>query len=132
MSNTHQLGLAADRYLEDSVENAPPVKLVRMLYEGALKFLDRGVACAQGGNRAGFIHWLNRSNAIITELRLSLIPVEGSDIAPNLDALYDFCEERLLAAMEASRPEPALEARKVLVTLLEAWQHVETNAGKSS
>jgi flagellar secretion chaperone FliS len=131
MSNMNQLGLAADRYLEDAVENAPPVKLIRMLYEGAVKFLDRGVACAQTGNRAGFIHWLSRSNAIVTELRLSLIPVEGSDIAPNLDALYDFCEERLLAAMEAGQPEPALEARKVLATLLEAWQHIELSAGQS-
>lgn len=126
-----ELRQAADRYLEDAVENAPPVKLIRMLYEGAVRFLDRGVACSPATNRAGFVHWLSRSNAIVTELRLSLIPVEGSDIAPNLDRLYDFCEERLLAALEECRPEPALEARKVLVTLLEAWQHLESGAGQN-
>ena len=122
----------ADRYLEDAVENAPPVKLVRMLYEGAVRVLDRGVACSPATNRAGFVQGLTRSNAIVTELRLSLVPVEGSDIGPNLDRLYDFCEERILTALEQSRPEPALEARKVLVTLLEAWQQLEAGTGRDS
>jgi hypothetical protein len=35
---------AADQYLESAVESAPPVKLVRMLVEGAVRFLDRALA----------------------------------------------------------------------------------------
>lgn len=120
---------AADLYLEDAVENAPPVKLVRMLAEGAVRFLDRAIASSPKTDRRSFVRWCQRADAIVVELRLSLVPLEGSDVAPRLDGLYLFCEERIGKALLDSRTEPLSEARHVLAILLDAWQKVEGCAG---
>jgi flagellar protein FliS len=116
----------ADRYLEDAVENAPPVKLVRMLVEGAVRFLDRAIATSPAKDRRSFVGWCQRADAIVVELRLALQPADGSDVAPKLESLYLFCEERIGQALMGERSEPLVEARGVLATLLDAWQRVET------
>jgi flagellar secretion chaperone FliS len=120
---------AADLYLEDAVENAPPVKLVRMLAEGAVRFLDRAIAHSPAQDRKAFVLACQRADAIVIELRLALVPVDGSDVAPRLDSLYLFCEERIGKALLESSTEPLCEARQVLSVLLDAWQKVETPAG---
>jgi flagellar protein FliS len=120
---------AADLYLEDAVETAPPAKLVRMLLEGAVRFIDRATVCAPTKNdRRGFVESLSRASNIVTELRLALVPMPGSDIAPNLDSLYQFCEDRIGTALSEDRIEPAQEARGILVTLLDAWKRIEIEA----
>ena len=118
----------ADQYLEDAVENAPPAKLVRMLVEGAVRFLDRAIASSPKTDRKSFTHWAHRADAILIELRLSLVKVEGSDVAENLEKLYLFCEERIGKGMATDSVEPYCEARQVLAVLLDAWQRVESGA----
>jgi flagellar protein FliS len=122
---------AADQYLESAVESAPPVKLVRMLVEGAVRFLDRALAASPKTDRSAFVHWSTKADAIVIELRLSLIPIEGSDVAPNLEKLYLFCEERIGKALATDDHEPLREARKVLAVLLDAWMRIETPPGES-
>ncbi len=116
----------ADQYLEDAVENAPPVKLVRMLVEGAVRFLDRAIATDPKADRRSFVHWAKRADSIVIELRMALEPVEGSDLVPNLEKLYLFCEERVGQALAQDDPEPLREARKILAVLLDAWTRIET------
>lgn len=123
---------AADVYLESAIETAPPAKLVRMLTEGAVRFLERGAACSPTTERVKFVNGMHRARSIVTELRLALVPVEGSDVAPQLDRLYLFCEDRIGQALTDSSPEPAREAQKVLATLLDAWQRLEVDAGQPS
>lgn len=122
---TYETKRVADQYLEDAVENAPPVKLVRMLVEGAVRFLDRSLASSPETDRRPFVHWAQRADAILIELRLSLVRVEGSDVADQLERLYLFCEERIGKALATDTKEPLQEARDVLVVLLDAWQKVE-------
>jgi flagellar protein FliS len=127
LSTTEQRNVA-DIYLENAVENAPPVKLVRMMVEGAVRFLDRAIASPTKPDRRAFVNWCQRSDAIVLELRLSLVPVEGSDLTTKLESLYLFCEERIGKALATDTHESLHEARKVLVTLLDAWQRIETPA----
>ena len=61
---------AADAYKSSSVENAPGIKVIRMLYEGALRFLDRALALETDDPQFGV--WVTRADAVITELRLAL------------------------------------------------------------
>lgn len=119
---------AADQYLENAVENAPPAKLVRMLVEGAVRFLDRSIAASPKTDRKSFVHWAQRADAILVELRLSLVVVKGSDVAPNLEKLYLFCEERIGKALAKDSHEPLHEARRVLAILLDAWQRIESTS----
>lgn len=125
MNTTDQRNVA-DVYLENAVENAPPVKLVRMMVDGAVRFIDRAIATPARPDRRAFVNWCQRADAIVLELRLSLVPVEGSDLTTNLQNLYVFCESRIGQALATDTHEPLHEARKVLVTLLDAWQRIET------
>jgi flagellar protein FliS len=129
---THQNAReVADQYLESAVETAPPVKLVRMLVEGAVRFLDRALAASPKTDRNSFVHWSSKADAIVIELRLSLVQVEGSDVAPNLEQLYLFCEERIGTALATDDHEPLRDARRVLAVLLDAWTRIEAPAIES-
>jgi flagellar protein FliS len=118
----------ADQYLESAVESAPPAKLVRMLVEGAVRFLDRALTTQPKTKRDAFVHWSSKADAIVIELRMSLGHVDGSDVAKNLEKLYLFCEERIGKALANDDLEPLREARQVLAVLLDAWTRIEMPA----
>ena len=61
---------AADAYRSSSIENAPPIKIVRLLYQGALRFLDQAAREDPSDPTSGFLNLIGRADAIITELRL--------------------------------------------------------------
>lgn len=120
---------AAEAYLASAVENAPPIKIVRMLYQGALRFIAQAKAedAANPGSR--FVEHLSNADAIVAELRLALDPSAGSvDVADNLAQLYLFCEGELQRAMIDRSAGPLPGVQRVLTTLLEAWDQVDVQA----
>ncbi|MEL6431170.1 MAG: flagellar export chaperone FliS [Planctomycetota bacterium] len=120
---------AAEAYLSSSVENAPPIKIVRMLYQGALRFIAQAEAEDAQDPRSKYIEHLSSADAIVAELRLALRPQEGAEsISDNLGALYLFCETELQRAM-IEREKAALPGvTNVLRILLDAWTHVDVEA----
>ena len=110
---------AADTYKAASVETAPPLKIVRMLYEGALRFLgraeDAGIETAEG--RA----WVGRTDAIIKELRISLDPSKDQEICEQLEGLYLFCEDELSRTLEEMDSTGIGNTREILEILKDAW-----------
>jgi len=110
---------AADTYKAASVETAPPLKIVRMLYEGALRFLgraeDAGIETAEG--RA----WVGRADAIIKELRISLDPSKDQEICEQLEGLYLFCEDELSRTIEEMDSTGIGNTREILEILKDAW-----------
>src|SRR5262249_12681598 len=54
-------------------------------------------------------------------LRASLDRKAGGDIAKQLDSLYDYMCQRLLAASVANDPAPMAEISKLLADLRETW-----------
>ena len=99
---------AADAYRQSSLENAPPVKIVRLLYEGAIRFLGRAAGRpVTDGERA---RWLGRADAIVKELRCSLEPGPDPALAENLEQLYLFVEDRIAAARLDGDDAPIEEA----------------------
>ncbi|MBJ02663.1 MAG: flagellar export chaperone FliS [Planctomycetes bacterium] len=117
---------AAAAYKQDTFENAPPLKIVRMLYAGAIRFLDRAVACDAADPASRFAYWVGRADAIVCELRIALKEPTNADegLQQSLVELYRFVEERLCTAMTERSEEPVAEARGVLSTLLEAWDQL--------
>jgi flagellar protein FliS len=119
---------AASLYREAAFENAPPIKIVRLLYQGALRFLDQAAAETPGGVSSRFAYHLVRADSIVAELRLALRKDVAPQIADELEQLYLFVEERLRLAIKERDQRHVAAARQVLVNLLEAWQHVEVSA----
>jgi flagellar protein FliS len=118
-------GTAAAAYRSANVENAPPLKLVQMLYEGALRFLSQAETAHAAGENARFQERCLRMIAIVTELRAALDPAHSPELAANLEALYLFAEGAVRDAMQAESTARLAPARDVLATLLDGWKGLE-------
>lgn len=126
MSTSPQASRAAHTYAEASIENAPPVKIVRLLYQGAIRFLDRAGACNPREPGTLFPYWLGRAEDVVVELRLSLDPAAAPQIAESLTDLYLFVETEIHRARREQSPTPLAGCRAVLAKLLEAWSAIDT------
>jgi len=124
---------AAEAYLTSSVENAPPIKIVRMLYQGAIRFVGQASLEDAKNPSSRFIEHLSSADAIVAELRLALSQgAQGGDVIDNLTQLYLFCESQLQTAMLERSADPLPSVKRVLETLLDAWQAVEVEAVRAA
>ena len=119
---------AADAYRRSTIENAPPVQVVRLLYQGALQFLERARREDAADVSSRFLYWIGRADAIVTELRLAIDHSVGEELTRDLERLYLFCEDELGRAGLERSPAPIDGVVRVLETLLDAWKHVEVEA----
>jgi flagellar protein FliS len=122
---------AADVYRRSSIENAPPIKVVRLLYEGALRFLAKARECDPRDLRSEFVEYTSRADTIVTELRAALDHSLNDEVTDSLEQLYLFCGTELSKALldRSAAPIPAVE--RVLRTLLDGWQHVEAETTRT-
>lgn len=116
---------AAEAYLTASIENAPPTKLIRMLYEGAIRFLMQAEELDPTDLRSEFASLVGRADDIVVELRLCLDAEQAPEVADNLRGLYLFCEGEFSKALTERSTSPLAGARDVLMTLLDAWRQIE-------
>ena len=118
-------GSAAAVYKSARYESAPPLKLVQLMYEGALRFLDQGEAALGASDVARFQERSLRAQAVVSELRLALDREQAPELADRLDALYRFAEGEILRSLADQSPAPLAPAREVLATLLDGWKRLE-------
>ncbi len=117
---------AANAYRQSSIENAPPIKIVRLLYEGAMRFLDQAAREDPSDPTSRYVDLVGRADAVITELRLAIDhSVNTPEVTENLERLYLFCEDELSKASFERTAEPLPGVRQVLEILLDAWKHIE-------
>src|SRR5882724_12147306 len=87
-------------YRRIATQTAPPGQLVLMLYEGAIKFLERalpGFSCDDPAQANMLVHNnLQRAQDIIRELNASLNMEQGGEFAQTLRRLYDYFDRRLM------------------------------------
>jgi flagellar secretion chaperone FliS len=120
---------AADTYLASAVETAPPVKILRMLYEGAIRFLLKAKACETASREQ--VEWIRKSEDIISELRVTLDHTVNAEVAASLDGLYGFCLDELGDAIIQRDPSHIDAAQDVLMTLLDAWKQVQIEGAEA-
>lgn len=106
---------------------ASPMELIMMLYDEAIKSLDKA-------NKAfeitgpGHIQEVNNNvihaQDIITELAVSLDMEKGGEIALHLHRLYDFMLEHLAKANASKIMQPITEVSSLLCELRASWKQV--------
>jgi flagellar protein FliS len=120
MSYSNRAYTNFDRYLEAEVFSADPVKLVCMLYRGAIE----ATAAARRHLKAGEIRLRSReilrALAILRELTRALDP--QYEISRPLGDLYVYMQTQLLAANAKQIDAPLAEVEQLLSTLLEGWK----------
>lgn len=118
---------AAEAYRVASIENAPPMQIIRLLYQGALRFLDQAMLERTQVGTPDYTQLVGQVDDIVVELRLSLDSNVDPDsqVPQNLERLYLYCEEELQRSLADRDKAPLANVRRVLEILLDAWKSVE-------
>lgn len=125
-SNTRNAAQAYARVgLETDVASADPLRLVLMLYDGALKSVAQARGHMQRGEIPAKGMALSRAMQIISEgLVASLDRSRGGELAAQLKELYAYMNRRLLEAGVRNEPSILDEVSGLLRELRQAWDSI--------
>ena len=119
-------------YRQVATQTAPPGQLVLMLFDGALRFLECGLAGFKSSDPAEAnmtIHNnFQRALDIVRELNRALNLDQGGDCAENFRQLYDYFERKIIDSNVRKNPDGAREVVQHLTVLRDAWSAMLTGA----
>lgn len=116
---------AWNSYRQVATQTASPGQLVVMLYDGAIRFLERALLGFAVEDPAEFNQTINnnlmRAQEIINELNASLNMEQGGDVAANLRSLYLYFDRRLTESNIRKDKSGIAEVIARLSTIRDAW-----------
>ena len=115
-------------YKTIATQTAPPGQLVLMLYEGAIRFLERAQAGFQHEDPLEFNTTINnnviRAQEILNELNNSLDLHQGGALAATLRRLYGYINRQLTLSNTRKSPEGIHDSIERLSVLRDAWSEM--------
>ena len=114
----------SSKYQEISVNTSSPTRLVVMLYEGTIKFLQQAIDATQRKDFVQKSRSVDRAVAIIQHLQGTLDIEKGQDVAKELDRLYTYMGSRIFEGSAKLDCTAFQEVVKLLGTLLSGWEQV--------
>jgi len=122
-----------DSYRRVATQTATPGQLVLMLYDGALKFLEKALAGFDYQDPKLFNQTINnnilRAQAIIHEMNASLNMKAGGEVASNFRRLYNYFYRRLTEANRTKKKAPVEETISRLRELRDSWAEMLRRGG---
>jgi flagellar secretion chaperone FliS len=113
--------LAYNAYTQNNIGVESPEKLIQMMYEGILRFNMQAKRSINDNNIEQRTYWINRSNAVISEL-LNILDYNQGNITHYLAGIYTY-QFRLLVEANLHNDSTKLdEVSQVFKGLLEAWK----------
>jgi flagellar protein FliS len=118
-------------YKEIQIKTANQIRLIVMLYDGAVRHINLALdAFADGHRRFDAVNThLVAAQDILSELMASLDFEKGGTMARNLFSLYTFMNRQLLDGNIRKDPAPLAVVKKLLSELREAWDEISTRKG---
>ena len=114
-------------YRKAEVNTSDRVKVISLLYDGAINFIKVARKRMELGDLAGKGLYIGKASSVVGELLSSLNMEAGGEIANNLSRLYDFVMDRLINANMKNDQKALDEAEKVLDVLRSAWKDLGKN-----
>lgn len=121
-----------NQYNQVQIKTANKGKLIVMLYQGAIRFMNQALLLLEKKDMEGKGNALIRAQDVILELLYSLDPGlldQGEELALNLQRLYLYSYRRLVHANVHMDTEAVEEVIKLMQNLLQAWEQVVLNSG---
>lgn len=122
-------------YRQVATQTATPGQLVLMLYDGAIRFLERARLGFAETDPLEFNQTVNnniqRAQAIIHELNTSLNLEAGGAIADNFRRLYDYMDDRLMESNFQKTQDGINDVLRRLGILRDAWAEMLRRNGGS-
>ena len=114
------------------IKTANKGKLIVMLYQGAIRFMNQALLLLEKKDMEGKGNALIRAQDVILELLYSLdqgLLDQGEELALNLQRLYLYSYRRLVHANVHMDTEAIEEVITLMQNLLQAWEQVILNDG---
>lgn len=111
---------AADQYRIAQFESASPVKILQLLYAGAIRYLK--LALEKDPKSQAFREEVRRAEDILSELRASLNHEPNPDLSANLEGLYLFMQRELGRSIIDGETTGIEGSINILDTLLDGWK----------
>lgn len=122
-------------YRQVATQTATPGQLVLMLFDGAIRFLERARLGFAETDPLAFNLAVNnniqRAQAIIHELNSSLNLAAAGEVAANFRRLYDYMDERLQESNFQKAEDGINDVLRRLGILREAWAEMLRRRGET-
>ncbi len=115
-------------YRETQIKTASKGKLIVILYDGILRFLDIALENLPKKKYDVVNNNIIKAQDIITELIMSL-NMKAGDISQKLFSIYTFFNRMLLEGNLKKDPKPIEFVRKMVAELREAWNQIAAKGG---
>ena len=121
-----------EQYKETKIVTANQGKLIVMLYDGAIKFINIAIDNMDEPRTYDVANNnIIKAQDIITELLVSLNMEEGGQISENLANLYIYFKRQLLEANVKKDKTIAIPILNNLKSLRDAWDKISANETRS-
>lgn len=111
-------------YQKNKYETASPHRLITMLYDGAIRFMNQSITNIEAQDIEATNISLSRAQDIVNELIACLNFDNGNDVAVNLNNLYRYVIDLLIKANIGKSADPIHEAISIIKDIREAWQGI--------
>ena len=111
-------------YKENAVSTQGKGRLIVMLYDGAIKFMNLAIKEIEAGHQAEKGKYINKAQDIINELNAVLDMDGGGEIAANLRGLYLYMVKRLTEANTMKDPRMIHEVIGLMEELNQGWKAI--------
>lgn len=119
-------------YLNVQFETADQGTLILMSYDAAIRFCKAGDQALLDANGIAKGEWFGRAFDVVGELRRSLRPDAGGEVAKQLDSAYAFISRQITLANVTGKREHAENAIAVLEQLRDAWRQIIKESRRQS
>jgi flagellar secretion chaperone FliS len=120
-----------DQYKRTEISTANQGKLIVMLYDGAIKFLNIAIENMNPRTYDIVNNNILKAQDILAELIVSLNMEEGGEIARNLLSLYVYFKKRLLEANIQKDASILTEVAAHLKGLRESWEKISAKEART-
>jgi flagellar protein FliS len=114
-------------YQTMQIMSSKPEKLILMLYDGALRFIQLSIKALEQNDIEQAHKNLIKTQNIMIELMTSLNLDKGGEIAFNLFRIYEFMHFTLVQANVKKNPEPVRRISGQLKTIRDSWAQAMKN-----
>ena len=112
------------QYVTNQVTTADKGKILVMLFEGCLSFLNQAKKGLEENNIVKFAKFNSKAQAIISELMVTLDFEKGGQIAKDLDRIYDFLLFHLVEANLQKDPKKIENVISILSKVASAYKEI--------
>ena len=118
-------------YRETQIKTANQIKLIVMLYDGAIRHLNLALEDLTGSHELydRVNNHIVAAQDIVSELMASLDFERGGEIARGLFSIYSYANRRLLDGNVRKDRAPLEEVKRLLAELRDAWAGISARKG---